>query len=58
MKCPNCHNKTKVMHTAASVGIVTRYRLCMTCGYSFRTIEREEKYERFKSHSEAAGKTS
>lgn len=45
MKCPKCHSKTKVTHTAASVGIVTRYRLCMTCGYAFRTKEREEKEE-------------
>lgn len=45
MKCPRCQGKTRVTHTSGAVGIVVRYRLCMTCGHSFRTAEREEKKE-------------
>ena len=53
MKCPRCQGKTRVTKTYPHVGVTVRRRLCISCGYSFITAEREERPGRKHTTQEA-----
>ena len=42
MKCPLCHNKSRITKTFYKVGATHRYRECLNkkCKHKFRTTER------------------
>lgn len=43
MYCPKCGEKTKVNASLPEVDRVTRYRVCLVCGWRFNTVEIEER---------------
>lgn len=42
MTCPICGGEAVVAHTSDNVDHVIRYRKCVDCGVSFRTIETDD----------------
>ena len=42
MTCPICGGDTVVTHTLNNVDHITRYRKCVDCKFTFRTIETDD----------------
>lgn len=42
MTCPICGGDTEVTHTLNNIDHVTRYRRCVDCKFTFRTIETDD----------------
>lgn len=47
LKCPYCgYDRTEVQETTRKVDSITRNRLCLNCGETFKTIEELEENHR------------